>query len=97
MSEVRLSALELQYFQSTLDLILEELEGVEEATDYVLTTGAKEDCIDCLKLIDLKFKFLEPDSEMVYMEDMGESLESIVAEDLGEDDDESSLPPWEEE
>ena len=92
MSEVRISVLELQYLRSTLDLVLEELEGVEEGTDFILTTGAKEDTIDCLKLIDLKFKFLEPDSEQLAPM---EELEAIVAEDLGGDDDEGDLlPPW---
>jgi len=62
MSEARLSAVELGYIKSTLELVVEELEGVEVGSnDYVLTTGAKEQAMDCLNLIELKQKFLEPD------------------------------------
>ena len=64
MSEARLSAVELGYLRETFELVLEEFGGIEEATDtsdYVLTTGAKEQAEDCLRMIDLKEKFLEPD------------------------------------
>jgi hypothetical protein len=64
-SEARLSAVELQYLRGTFELVLEELNGIEEATaesDYVLTVGAKEQAEDCLRMIGLKEKFLEPDA-----------------------------------
>lgn len=62
MSEVRFSISELRYLKEIFELVLEELEGVEEATDYVLTTGGKEEALDCVRMLELKEKFLEPDS-----------------------------------
>ena len=85
MSEARLSAVELGFLEDTLELVLEELQGVVEATDYIMTTGAKEEVEDALLMIELKQKFLEPD--------MYEPLEPL---DFADDDRDSSEPPWEE-
>ena len=86
MSEARLSAVELGFLEDTLELVLEELQGVVEATDYIMTTGAKEEVEDALLMIELKQKFLEPD--------MYEPLEPL---DFAEEDRrDSSEPPWEE-
>lgn len=65
MSEVTLSILELGFLKETLETVLEEFTGIEEAQgnldDYVITTGAINDCEQALALIDKLVDRLRPD------------------------------------
>lgn len=95
MSEVTLSIMELGFLKNTLETALEEFTGIEEADgnldDYVITTGAIDDCREALALVDSLVDRLRPDQledgdGCVVYEDEDEDYESMfTSEELEED------------
>ena len=51
---IEITAMELQFLEETLESVLEELQGFEEAgdtSDYVFTTGAIDMCKEALMML----------------------------------------------
>lgn len=46
-----LTPMELREILEALELSLEEFDGVEDATDYILTSGAREQCVATLIML----------------------------------------------